>query len=408
MLLSKDVARTMSPVINAFASQSIQFPAVMHIAYRGDEWATFRLANGEGSFLSLTVPAKGESELQATVHADDVSGWLASSSRDVLFSVPPGGRSLVISEGRSRKRLDVLRGLEPPERRALPQIAVLPHDDLEAIIGEIGYAVERSPYAPLISKGIHLKFSGTQGQLLAQGFGDARGGAARIPAENCRDYTGMLPDNALRLMAATIKAVAHLSPAKRISVTIHGDSNIIAARVDNEGIVAVIESATIALQGELPDVLRAFDFSSGTPVTAALSKTELKRAVSRIGLSGKSAQERHALLWVEDDALMVESSSAGDGTVTRVAVEGVQLEGGETFRVRLNLGFLSSLLRALPGETVWLTYNVQDVPWTPTNSTPALPVRIRSDLSLGTHLIMPVLLEEDIQQPRGAEGDIGT
>lgn len=384
MIIQHVFAKTITPIINAFASQNSTYPATCAIVAQAEgSRCEFVLANDTGAFFSVTVPALSIGEdMFSVVQARDIAMWFRNVTQDVVITRVKSGK-LKIADGINRQYLTVIYGDELPERLEGVTVAALAVDDLAALVTETTYATETDNDAAIYKRAVNIQAT-IDGRFLFQANNGFRGMAAVLEGQTVKEnYATLVSRPGLKLLSVTLSALAKLDDAP--------DSHQIVAiqRVDVDGnkprtrfslsilgVNVMFDLLPMAADPNIADTSKLFDFGDvGCAVTA--QRTSLIRTLRRIPADNTDAFHRTITLRIEEGVLLASSANTDETKIVEVGVEDFSHKGDpDFFRFKIGLSYLLDALSALPGDSVTMTFYDR-----------ARPLEVSSDLALGRHII---------------------
>lgn len=395
IIIQQQYAQRIAPVIRAFASQRSHLPASCFIkAEAGSDSVDFTTRNDTGAIFTATVPTirPVDESINVAVTAVSISSWLANVMEDVEFELSSNRRSIWIRDGLSRKKLELIVETAFEPRPTGIMVAELEPDELDAILAETTYAV-LSDDVNLVTQGVHMKFNPAGGEILFQATNGMLAAIVECSEANVsEEYFTIVTDASLKVLRATIKAIEVLSDGGNSNITIWhiptaSGNGVVRFTQQAYGLSISFEIIPINMEHPLRDMRGVYNMDGCIETKVTVPKSVLSSHLRKLQSDGLTTLYNQCMVRIEDDVLYFSAATVMDKVrdAAEVGIAEYAVTGdAESFRFRVSLPFMNSVIRALPGEHVTIThYQPADDGWR--------PVYFSSDLGLGTHFILPIV-----------------
>ena len=393
MKIELEVAKKITRIIGAFASQQTTFPAsCLFDAAPGGDHVKINLRNDGGSTFEMSIPATDIDEgMYHVVTARSISTWFSRCRHpQSIVKLSHNGTRILLQDGRSKQYLKVLASATAfPERAAPKQVTTMNAEEVMAILAEIGYTIDGLTGSNLMATGAILQFD--EGRLLCQAMTNERG--VYLIRNNLKlkeRYATIVSRSELKLLRTSLMALASLTDVEAADIEVgiskipsSSDYHVTRFSLHVNGVNVVYDMAPLALNPWVRDEFARLEqhmTSLGAAKMVVVEKKELQSQLRRLVSDASGTYYTSVLVRIDEGDLMFSSRTLNEDMSIDLDVPIVESsipDGQEKdFRFKIALNYLKDVVSAMPGTSIMFTYT--DI---------SVPLVVTSDLSLGRHYV---------------------
>lgn len=397
MIIHREFARKIAPIMNAFASQRSHLPASCFIkADVGGDTARFILRNDTGAIFTAEIPTvEPVSEaMSVAVTATSLASWFNHVDEDVKMYLSENKTSLWIVDGLSRKKLGLIVTADYDIYSGGIKVCDVPVDDFDAILAETTYAITPDVTANIITQGLHMNFRTAGGTLMFQSTDGLRAAIVEIDGISVLDdYSVLVPESAMRVLRATVKSLGSLdaadnpSPISVYHVPTASGKSVVRFRQAVYGVTVSFDIIPFNIEQALRDMRNLYRLDGCVQTKVTVDKKSLAQHLRKIQSDGLTTLYNHVMVRIDDGVLYFSAATVMDKVrnAAEVGMSEFAVEGDASlFKFRLSLPFVNAAIRALPGSSVSIIhFEPPEGGWR--------PIYFSSDLALGEHFVLPII-----------------